>query len=576
MTLLIFSAFVRVLSLTIVRMTSSWGITTLIDSVENLVSVRMFLTSIIFLRRKQYCVVTTCSHAMEQDLKYYFLGDVIHSREIPLVHVMKSGPRCSFSRLAIHMPDEDKLGSKPKLKIIYSGKPLEHFVQSKEDGSSHVKIPRPSNTHPRNPYSKHCSITIVCDPSTEKVIKLPPYGTENIMDILDAKPNPTECIGKSNDVHFKEELAHVPLPSRSQYFPSIGRKPLDGLKGVRSPNDDKVESIHRANAPSLAPRPQHPLRALQRGISVFNVDAVIKEVDKSATWAFDKTIPDKVSRTLFDGLPSLKGNLYATILQRGADVTPLESNVEGLIKQACDFRDLYSGQTSTEEHDSCRMEVQGKLDEASCRLNTGRAHYNAKVDELKQVEFRRKEQRKELQLLGNQKKDLSLSEHSLQETEREVIDLQGQTDILNAIEVMDAAIKPSLEKTKAYIKESFEDLKNFQWNPEHSLQETEREVIDLQGQLDILIATEVMDAATKASLEKTKAYIKESFEDLKNVSANEHSLQETEREVIDLQGQLDILNATEVMDAATKASLAKTKAYIKESFKDLKNVQWNP
>jgi len=30
---------------------------------------------------------------------------------------------------------------------------------------------------------------------------------------------------------------------------------------------------------------------------------------------------------------------------------------------------------------------------------------------------------------------------------------------------MKAATKASVEKTEAYIKESFEDLKGFQWNP---------------------------------------------------------------------------------------------------------------
>jgi len=96
-----------------------------------------------------------------------------------------------------------------------------------------------------------------------------------------------------------------------------------------------------------------------------------------------------VSHTPFDGLPSLKGNfdsLYVTILQRSVKVTPLESKVEGLIKQALDFKDMqqsYFARTLAEEHDSCRMEVQCKLDEASCQLNTGGVHYEAKTAELK-------------------------------------------------------------------------------------------------------------------------------------------------------------------------------------------------
>ncbi|KAJ8430784.1 hypothetical protein Cgig2_023278 [Carnegiea gigantea] len=174
--------------------------------------------------------------------------------------------------------DKGKLGSKSKLKIVHSGKPLEPFVPLMEDGSSLVKIPGIDD-----------KLAIgVCESSTEKVIEPPPKDAENIMDILNVELNPTECM----------------------------------------------------------------------------------EVDKNVVRAFGKVILDKVSRTLFDGLPSLKGDfgsLYATILQRCVNITPLES--------------------------------------------------------------------------------------------------KGHIDILNAIEVMDVATKASLEKAKAYIKESFKDLKNFQWNP---------------------------------------------------------------------------------------------------------------
>ncbi|KAJ8423785.1 hypothetical protein Cgig2_018444 [Carnegiea gigantea] len=184
----------------------------------------------------------------------------------------------------------------------------------------------------------------LCEPTTEKVTELPPEGAENIMDIINSEPNPTECM-----------VCHTP----------------------------------------------------------------------------------------FDGLPSLKGDfdsLYATILQRGIDITPLETKVEGLIKQACDFKDLqqsYFGRTSAEERDTCRLEVQGMLDEASRRLNTDGAYYEVKTAELQHVESRHQKLLKELQLLEEQQKDLSsqgaASEHLLQEAEWEVIDLQGQIDILNAI-----------------------------------------------------------------------------------------------------------------------------------------------
>jgi len=57
------------------------------------------------------------------------------------------------------------------------------------------------------------------------------------------------------------------------------------------------------------------------------------------------------------------------------------------------------------------------------------------------------------------------SEDLLQVAEREVFDLQGQIDTLKAAEVIDTATKVSLEKTKAYAKETFVDLKTFQWTP---------------------------------------------------------------------------------------------------------------
>ncbi|KAJ8443252.1 hypothetical protein Cgig2_010147 [Carnegiea gigantea] len=361
--------------------------------------------------------------AMEQGLKSYFLGDAIYSREIPLVHFVNGGPRCSFSRLEDASDskrkrsdlfdmntskDEGKLGSKPKLKIVHSGKPLEPFVPPMGDGSSRVKIPRIDVVIPATPITviPIQSITPlpqvpigICEPTTEKVTELPPEGVKNIMDILNSESNPTECM---------EELAHIPLPSGSQCFLSIGRIPsfgndlFDGKsrlvdsRGVCSLDDDEVESICRINAPSLVTRPQRLLRAPQGGIFVFNAEAVIKKVDKNAARVFGKAILDKVCHTPFDGLLSLKDDfdsLYATTLQRGVDFIPLESKVEVLIKQAC------------------------KLDEAFCRLNTEGTHYEAKTAELKHVESRSQELLKELQLLEEQQKYLSsqvaASEHLL-------------------------------------------------------------------------------------------------------------------------------------------------------------------
>ena len=57
-------------------------------------------------------------------------------------------------------------------------------------------------------------------------------------------------------------------------------------------------------------------------------------------------------------------------------------------------------------------------------------------------------------ILDDQKKDLScqmmISEDLLQVVEREVYDLQGQIDNLNATDVMNPAMKARLEKTEAY------------------------------------------------------------------------------------------------------------------------------
>ncbi|KAJ8427349.1 hypothetical protein Cgig2_016215 [Carnegiea gigantea] len=242
LSLLTLSAFVQVFSLTVVRTTSSWSVTALTDLVDNLVSIRI-------------------PYASDSKRKRSDLFDANISK------------------------DESKLGSKPKLKIVRSGKPLHPFVPLMKDGSSHVKI----------------------------------LGVDVVIPVIPIPTIPIQCI--------------TPLPQ-----------------------------------------------------------------------VFGKAILDKVSRTLFDGLPSLKGDfdsLYATMLQIGVDVTPLENKIEGLIN---------------------------KLDEASHWLNIEGAHYEAKTVELKQ---------------------LTATEHLLQEVEQKVIDLKGQIDILNATEVMDAATKVTLDKARS-------------------------------------------------------------------------------------------------------------------------------
>ncbi|KAJ8431796.1 LOW QUALITY PROTEIN: hypothetical protein Cgig2_027964 [Carnegiea gigantea] len=237
--------------------------------------------------------------------------------------------------------DKGKLGSKPKLTIVRSEKPLEPFVPLMEDGSYNVKILGIDVAIPAMPIP---SIPIQSIMLLPQVIELLSEGAENIMDILDAEPNPTECMGESDDVSFKEELAHIPLPSGSQYFPLIGRIPsfgkdlfnngltLNGSKGVCSPNKDEVESI----------------------LAIL---------------------------TAFMPPPFI-------------DITPLDSKFEGLTNQACDFKDL-------------QQSYFDKLDEASHQLTTKGAHYEVKAAELKHVESRHEKLLKEHQLLEDQMKYLN-------------------------------------------------------------------------------------------------------------------------------------------------------------------------
>ncbi|KAJ8449515.1 hypothetical protein Cgig2_005537 [Carnegiea gigantea] len=133
-TLLILSAFVRVLSLTVVKITSSWSTINRTDSVDN-------LTSTIFLVRKQCFAVITCSRTMEQGPKSYFLDDTLISSTCN-PHASDSKRKRSDLSDTNTLEDEGKLGSKPKLMIVRSRKPLEPFVPPMEDGSFRVKIPR--------------------------------------------------------------------------------------------------------------------------------------------------------------------------------------------------------------------------------------------------------------------------------------------------------------------------------------------------------------------------------------------------------------------------------------------------
>ncbi|KAJ8427656.1 hypothetical protein Cgig2_002943 [Carnegiea gigantea] len=162
----------------------------------------------------------------------------------------------------------------------------------------------------------------VCEPIIKRVIKPPPEGTENIIDILDADHNITE--------------------SR-----------LDCLKSFFSLNNDEVESTPKSHAPSLVPYLQCLLRALQGGSYIFNAYAVIKEAIKKLHRCLVKPYLTKCPTLILIDFLLLKP--LCIILQRDIGITPLKSKVEWLIKQAYDLRDLdqmndLSSQVDVSEH----------------------------------------------------------------------------------------------------------------------------------------------------------------------------------------------------------------------------------
>jgi len=144
------------------------------------------------------------------------------------------------------------------------------------------------------------------------------------------------------------------------------------------------------------PPPQHRSKASQ-DVSVFIVDAVIKEVNKSGAWMTGQVILDKVLHTPFERLHCLKGefdSLYDLINERGGDATPLKNKVEKLIQQANDLKDIpesYSDRMTFEVRESRRREVGSTLDEGSNRLNAEDTCCNAMKVKLEQVESRREE-----------------------------------------------------------------------------------------------------------------------------------------------------------------------------------------
>ncbi|KAJ8439086.1 LOW QUALITY PROTEIN: hypothetical protein Cgig2_009229 [Carnegiea gigantea] len=276
-----------------------------------------------------------------------------------------------------------------------------------------------------------------------KAIFPPADGAENIMDILDCDPNPTECMVIISFFSISLEILTSMIPFLTPLY-------IKGESGDMSFKEKMAQDFLGNDLclnNSRMPPPLCPSRASQ-DVSVFNIDAVIREVNKSGTWMTGQVIVDMVFPTPFKRLHCLKGefdNLSDLINESGGDVTPLKN-------KACDHKDL-------QESYFDRMATKIKLNEASNRLDIESTYYNALKAKLGQVESRHEElQKKRLKerqllsanedLLQEVKREVVANEDLLQEVKREVIDLQGQIDSLNAIEVINLATKSSLEKVK--------------------------------------------------------------------------------------------------------------------------------
>ncbi|KAJ8446928.1 hypothetical protein Cgig2_016470 [Carnegiea gigantea] len=139
-------------------------------------------------------------------------------------------------------------------------------------------------------------------------------------------------------MNFKEKLAYVPLPIGSHCYPSIEHISslgqdflgndlcLNSSKSTCTLNDDNdAESNPKADA-SRVPPTLRPSRASQN-VSVFNVDAVIREANKSGPRMIGQVILDKVFRIPFERLLYRKGefnSLYNLINERGVNLSSYE------------------------------------------------------------------------------------------------------------------------------------------------------------------------------------------------------------------------------------------------------------
>jgi len=86
------------------------------------------------------------------------------------------------------------------------------------------------------------------------------------------------------------------------------------------------------DAPSVPPLVYHP-RASQDA-SIFNIEAIIREINKSGARMRGQVILDKVFHTPFGRLHCLKGkfNSHCDLINEGeGDATPLKNKVKGLL-----------------------------------------------------------------------------------------------------------------------------------------------------------------------------------------------------------------------------------------------------
>ncbi|KAJ8428784.1 hypothetical protein Cgig2_006258 [Carnegiea gigantea] len=210
------------------------------------------------------------------------------------------------------LKDECVLGSKPKLKIVQFGKPLKFCVPLIEDDSYHT-LSSQQYLHPRIPIQStapstkvtneikehfepsptkicrqkfkfiiNCSIDGydklpigVCKPSSKRYLSFPTVYLIFILLLCFVLFCFFKINGESDNVNFKEELAHIPPPLQSHYFPSIEQiQPF-----IICPlNDDEVKFTSRAN-----------------------ISVLIRILSECSIRPYLTSIP-------FDGLPSLKGD----------------------------------------------------------------------------------------------------------------------------------------------------------------------------------------------------------------------------------------------------------------------------